>query len=452
MLERSWCTGRRGATWAASALLALVLAVPAAAQPGAPAGPVPAELLAARRNALLERVRDGVVVVRSADERDIEADYAQDSDFRQDNTFFYLTGLETPRSWLVLEARDGAPVRSLLYLPPRNPHAERWTGPQLGPGPEAAQLTGITDVRSTERVTEEVEALAAGGAAVHLWIPPSVEPDALARRLLSQPNVSTSSLAPHLAAVRVVKDADELARLRRAIALTTEAQRAAMRAVAPGMWEYELEAVIEYTFRRGGAERVGFPSIVGSGPNSTVLHYDKSRRRMEAGDLVVVDIGAEYGYYTADVTRTFPVSGRFTERQRAIYDLVLGAQQATIAAIRPGVRTAELEAIARRYLREHSNGLCGAATCDRYLVHGVSHWLGMDVHDVGNHGTPLAPGMVLTVEPGIYLPEEGLGIRIEDDVLVTADGHEVLSADAPRNAEEIEQWMAGPAPDLPAAR
>jgi Xaa-Pro aminopeptidase len=249
-------------------------------------------------------------------------------------------------------------------------------------------------------------------------------------------------VATEIAALRLVKDADEVARLRRAIDITAEAQRRAMAMVKPGVWEYEIEAEIESTFRRRGAERVGFPSIVGSGPNSTTLHYDKNRRQTRAGELVVADIGAEWGYYTADVTRTMPVSGRFTDRQRALYDLVLATQQAGIDAVRAGATVGDLERAARAYMREHSGTLCGEVTCDRYFVHGLRHWLGMDVHDVGSYATPLAPGMVVTVEPGIYIAQENIGIRIEDDVLVTAGAPEVLSAAAPRRAADIEALMA----------
>ncbi len=388
-------------------------------QTGSPAGPVPVERLAARREALLERIGTGVAVLRSAEPRSIEGDYPQDSDFRQENGFFYLTGLETPGASLVLVAGDGGPDDAILYLPPRRPGQERWTGPRLGPGPEAARITGIADVRSAERAESELAALAPGVA-----------------------RVDDAALRDHLAVLRLVKDEDELRRLRRAIDITTEAVREAMRIAEPGVWEYELEAVIEYTFRRHGAERVGFPSIVGSGPNATVLHYDKSRRRVEAGDLVVTDVGAEFGYYSADVTRTFPVSGRFTERQRALYELVLGTQQAALDAVVPGATLGELNRVAREYMRERSGTLCGAVSCDAHFVHGLSHWLGMDVHDVGDVAAPLAPGMVFTIEPGIYIPEEGIGIRIEDDVLVTERGYELLSAGAPRRPEEIEALMA----------
>jgi Xaa-Pro aminopeptidase len=180
---------------------------------------------------------------------------------------------------------------------------------------------------------------------------------------------------------------------------------------------------------------------VGSGPNSTTLHYDANRRQTQPSDLVVMDIGAEYGQYTADVTRTVPVDGHYTDRQKEIYQLVLGAQQAAIDATKPGVTIGELSQIARRYIQEHSGTLCGGESCNRYFIHGLSHWLGMRVHDVGDYSMPLAPGMVFTIEPGIYIAGEQLGIRIEDDILVTPTGAEILSAGAPRTIEDIERLM-----------
>ena len=210
------------------------------------------------------------------------------------------------------------------------------------------------------------------------------------------------------------------------------------------MYEYEIEALIEYTFRSNGADRVGFPSIVGSGPNSTTLHYDTNRRQTRAGDLVVIDIGAEYGRYSADVTRTVPIDGRYTDRQQAIYKLVLGAQQAAIDATRPGVTLGELSGMARQYIEPNSGDLCGAESCNRYFIHGLSHWLGMRVHDVGDYNMPLEAGMVFTIEPGIYIEDEQFGVRIEDDILVTETGSELLSAGAPRSVDDIEALMSRP--------
>jgi Xaa-Pro aminopeptidase len=404
---------------ASGVALALALATSAAAQTGSPAGPIPVERLVARRAALLERLGDGVAVVPAAKLRSIEGDYPQDSDYRESNDFFYLTGLEAPGGRLVLVARTSGPDSTILYLPESGSGPARWTGGSLAPGPEVSRLTGIPDVR----------------------VSPSDSTRPAVRRCELEP-IPVHQVAAELAALRQIKDADEVGRLRRAVAITTEALLEAMAEAKPGMYEYELEAAIEYGFRRRGAERVGFPSIVGSGPNGTILHYDENRRRMEEGELVVIDVGAEYGYYSADLTRTLPVSGRFTPRQRRLYDLVLGAQQTAIDSIRPGTSLGTLNQIARLYLRTRSSDLCGGLGCDQYFIHGLSHWLGMDVHDPGSYSRRLEPGMVLTVEPGIYIPAESLGIRIEDVVLVTREGGEMLSSGLPRSAEAVERAMA----------
>src|SRR3989454_972124 len=323
--------------------------------------PVDAAAVAARRHALARRIGHGLVLIPAAHERSLERDHAQDSDFRQANTFFYLTELEVKDAWLLL-AVPGQPIRDV---------------------------------------------------------------------------------GPLVDSLRLIKDADELRRLRTAVGITVLGHIAAIRAVRPGMWEYQLEAVVEGTFRAQGADRVGYPSFVGSGPNATTLHYDANRRQLKDGELVVIDAGAEWGQYTADVTRTFPVSGRFTPRQKAIYDLVLATQRTAFDSVHPGVLVRDLDRIARAYMRAHSGKLCGQETCDKTMIHLVGHWLGMDVHDAGDYRTPLAPGMVLTLEPGIYLPAESLGVRIEDDVLVTPGGGEWLSTGAPRSTEAIERLAAG---------
>jgi Xaa-Pro aminopeptidase len=236
-----------------------------------------------------------------------------------------------------------------------------------------------------------------------------------------------------LAAMRLRKDATEVALLRRAIDITATALCEAMRSAEPGLAEFQLEALIEYVFRREGAVRSGFPSIVGSGPNSCVLHYSRNGRLMKAGDLVVCDVGAEFGRYSADVTRTFPVSGRFTDEQRKVYEAVLAAQEAGFRAVRPGATVRDVHLAAYRSLAEKGYA--------EHFPHGTSHWLGLDVHDVGDYDTPLEPGMVLTVEPGVYLGSKELGVRIEDVVLVTEDGCELLSVGVPRGVAEIEALM-----------
>jgi Xaa-Pro aminopeptidase len=235
-----------------------------------------------------------------------------------------------------------------------------------------------------------------------------------------------------IAYLRQVKSPTEIAFLQKAIDITLKGEEAAARAIAPGVMEYEVEAALEYQFRRNGAEGPGFPSIVGSGPFSTVLHYDKSERRMQAGDVVVVDIGAQYGGYSGDVTRTYPVSGKFSPRQREIYQMVLEAQKAAMAKVKPGARIRDLHEAATAYIR--SKGY------ERYFIHGTSHHIGLEVHDVGDTSRPFEPNMVVTIEPGIYLPEEQLGVRIEDDVLVTSTGYRVLS-NFPKEPGEIEALL-----------
>lgn len=439
-----------------SVLLAVVcLAGVLEAQAGSPAGAVPPETLQARRAKVMEAMGTGVAILGSAAVRSIEphGPHPQDSDFRQDNDFFYLTGLETPDSWLVLIAGEDGSREARLFLPERDTARERWTGPKLGPGPEAAGLTGIDTVLPANGAGRGINRLVFGSRSP-AWTGgvfvrrgpgrPEAESE-LVRELVFRSTgrpLTVHDLGHLIAQQRLIKDDDELRRLRRAIDITAEAQREAMAAVQPGMWEYQIEAIIEYVFRRNGAERVGFPSIVGAGVNSTTLHYDESRGPLDAGDLIIMDIGAEFGYYTADITRTAPVSGRFSERQRELYQLVLATQQAAIDSVRPGTTMGRLNQIARSYMQEHSGDLCEPGDCTQYFVHGLSHWLGMDVHDVGDYRTPLAPGMVLTIEPGLYLPAERIGIRIEDDILVTENGAEVLSRMAPRDVDGIEALMS----------
>jgi Xaa-Pro aminopeptidase len=402
--------------------------------------PIDTASVAARRRALAARVGPGVVLVPAAHERDVERDYIQDNDFRQSNTFFFLTELEAQDAWLLLVGgSDG--VETVLFLPPRNPSQERWTGLRLGPDSTAARLTGIARVVSTDSLDRVLRAaLQRGGGPLYLPLDQSTRDEPRFRDLVFAGR-DVRNLRPIVDSLRLVKDADEIARLRKAIDISALGHVAAMQAARPGMWEYEIEAALEAVFRRNGADRLGYPSIVGSGPNATTLHYDVNRRQTRDGDLVVIDAGAEWGQYTADVTRTFPVNGRFTPRQKAIYDLVLATQQAAFDSTRPGTTVAQLDRVAREYMRAHSGTLCGGDTCDAYFIHGLSHWLGMDVHDVGDYRTALKAGMVLTIEPGIYLPQEALGVRIEDDVLVTATGAEWLSAKAPKTTAEIERLM-----------
>ena len=420
------------------------------AQPSGPVGawtPVPelpgmgravdSAATAARRQALLTRIGRGTVLIPAAHERDVEVEYLQDNDFRQHNTFFYFTGLETQDAWLLMTTDGAGSSEVVLFLPPRVPMRERWTGVRLGPDSTAARLSGIATVLSTDSLDRRLRR-----ARGPLYLPLDVTTEHETRiHDLVYTGRDVRNLRPLVDSLRLVKDADEIGRLRMAVDISALGHLAAMRAARPGMGEYEIEAAFESEVRRQGADRLGYPSVVGSGINGTTLHYDTSRRRTEDGDMVVIDAAAEYGQYTADITRSWPVNGKFTPRQKEIYDLVLATQQAALDAVRPGVTMDSLQKIARAYMKTHSGSLCGEQGCDRYFIHGLGHWIGMDVHDVGDYSTLLAPGMAFTIEPGIYLPEEGFGVRIEDDVLVTPTGAELLSAGAPRTTEEIERVM-----------
>jgi len=396
---------------------------------------------AARRRGLLQRIGRGAVLIPAGHERDLEKDYVQDNDFRQWNTFFYFTELETQDAWLLMTARGRDSLETVLFLPPREPSQERWTGLRLGPDSTAARLSGIATVLPIDSLDRRLAIARFRGGPIYVPLDQHTRQE---DRILDLTfgGADVRNLDAVTDSMRAVKDADEIARLRMAVNISVAGHIAAMQAARPGMYEYELEAVLEDGFRRNGADRLGYPSIVGSGPNSTTLHYDVNRRRTQDGDLVVIDAAAEWGQYTADVTRTFPVNGKFTSRQKAIYDLVLGAQQAAFDSVRPGMTMRQLDGIARRYMKEHSRDLCGDKTCDDREIfnHGLGHPIGMDVHDVGI-GRPLQTGMVITLEPGIYLQAEHLGVRIEDDVLVTATGAEWLSAGAPRTTDAIEQLM-----------
>jgi Xaa-Pro aminopeptidase len=424
-----------------------------------------------RRERMIEAMGTAALVVFSAPEllrnNDVEHEWRQDSDFH------YLSGFDEPGSVLVL--RGGAEPRFVLFVRPRDPERETWDGPRAGVdgavadfGADAAyplselaerlpDLLGNLDSvfyrLGRERTNDDIVLRALDGVR------------RLARKGIGCPRaiVDPGSV---LHEARLLKSAEELERMQRAAAITEVGHREVMARSKPGMFEYEAEALLRGAFRRGGAERHAYAPIVGSGPNATILHYHKNDRRMLAGDLLLVDAGSEYEYYASDVTRTFPVSGRFTPPQRTIYELVLRAELLAIDATRPGATLDDVHGVAVRVLVEGlielgiiSGPLEQALAEERHkpwYMHRTSHWLGMDVHDVGTYylagkPRPLSPGMVLTVEPGLYfsqndtrVPEQyrGIGVRIEDDVLVTEGEPNVLTAAIPKQVDAVEQACA----------
>jgi Xaa-Pro aminopeptidase len=409
-----------------------------------------------RRQKLLQRIKDGVVILVGAREEDL----GEVGRFKQKNDFMYLTGVETPAAYMMLTPAGLFPSKSAqetVFIPDRNLYHERWTGPQLGPGKEAEQKFGLQEVASAATFKERLTAMLsappfkaeAGKTSAKLYTILPGDPNALTVReqefvqMVRQiaPHVQLANVSSIIAELRKIKSPAEIALLQKAIDITGEAQQDVAQTIKPGVFEYQAQAALEYAFARNGAERPGFPSIVGSGIYSTVLHYNENKKKIEAGDLVVVDIGAEYSYYTADITRTYPANGKFTPRQRQIYQLVLDAQRAAEKAFKLGHSSlGQLNQVASDVMKASPLRDKQGNSLERYFIHGLGHWLGMDVHDVGDYGN-LPVGSVFTIEPGIYIPEEKLGVRIEDDYLVTEKGLVKMSANIPSEPEQVERLM-----------
>jgi len=416
----------------------------------------------ARREALARKAEGGIVLLFAP----LEAEGPNDIyGFRQDNNFFYLSGWTEPGAALLIAPATQATTSSsarayteILFLPAHNPSQERWTGPKLGSeNPEAPKVTGFDRVEVIDRLRDElVRVLPQPRATVYSDLPAfgqtsaSAEPlDWLKRANAFPTYVSFQDVKPLLAYLRTFKDAGEIERIRKATDASVAAHFAAFHAVKPGISEREISALMQYEWGKRGCERPAYAPIVGSGFNSTVLHYSDDSAIMHAGDVIVIDAAGEYSMYASDITRTLPATGKFAPRQREIYDIVLGAQQAAIAAFQPGKSTLRrddansLYKVAYEYINSHGKDKQGGPL-GKYFIHGLSHYVGLNVHDDGDYTLPLAPGMVFTIEPGIYIPEEKLGVRIEDVFYVDKDGKLInLSAALPHTADEVEQAMAG---------
>lgn len=377
---------------------------------------------AARRARVAERIRGASLVLFGAPDSELVK-------FKQEDNFYYLTGFNEPDAVLLIDAtREQA--EETLFVRPRNRSQERWTGATASAGADGERETGLKSVQVSNELLTTFARLTMRSSRVYTR---TSDPRSMEQLQLLSPSADVQNVDPIIAALRIRKSPTELALLEKTVKITLTGQEAAARTIAPGVWEYEVEAALEYEFRKRGAERPSFPSIVGSGPNSTVLHYNASTRQMQAGELVVVDVGSEYSGYAGDVTRTYPVSGKFTPRQREIYQIVLDAQKSALAKVKPGATLGQIHQAAQSYIRSKGYG-------DNF-PHGTSHHIGLYVHDVGDTRRPLEPGMVITVEPGIYLDKEQLGVRIEDDVVVTDSGYRMLS-DFPKEIAEIESLMA----------
>ncbi len=407
---------------------------------------------AARREALMKKIQGSIAVLEGAADT-----YAYET-FRQSNDFYYLTGVETPGAYLII---DAVRHRSTLFLPARNRTREIWEGPRLYPGEEARTLTGCEEVLPDSRLQGELENTRKSARIIYTPTKPeetaAVSRDRAVQSSTAQEqslwdgrvsrakafgqnlkkrlgdSIDLKDLSPILDDMRRVKDTLEIERMREAGRIGALGMTEAIRAAKPGLYEYQIAAVADFVFRWHGAAGPAYFPVVGSGPNSCVLHYHDNTRKLEAGDLVVMDFGPDYRFYESDITRTFPVSGKFSDEQARIYRVVLEAQKAAIETIRPGATFREIGAAARQVV-EHAGYI-------KYWQHGVSHYIGMSTHDVGDM-RPLELGVVITVEPGIYLAEKKTGVRIEDTILVTKDGCEILSKGVPKEIFEIERLRA----------
>jgi len=455
--------------------------------------------LARRRAAVAAKMADQSMLILFSAEPKL---YTNDVDYvyRQENNLYYLTALKQDNITLVLY-KDGANVREMLFVPKRSYFAETWNGKMYSQD-DAARLSGIKTLipaseqnafltsaksRAAFSSKEGGASIAAAPASIYLLLP-MTEQDENGRREYvreaafgySLSGQTVTNARPIFNELRQIKSPYEIKLMQHAIDITTEAQMRSMAMVGRAKMEYEVQAEVEYTFRRRNADFWGYPSIVGCGPSATTLHYVEAQGAVKKGDVLLMDVGAEYDHYTADVTRTFPVSGKFSKEQAELYRIVYDAQEAAAAATRPGVSFAAVSLAADNVIKEGLFKL--GLTTDKnsqqhkiWFMHGLGHWLGMNVHDVGRNGRLLEAGMVFTNEPGIYIREDALdnlpktpemtafvekvrpvferykniGIRIEDDMLVTATGVEWMTKALPRKLEDIEAFMAKASKEMP---
>jgi Xaa-Pro aminopeptidase len=452
------CVGGRLPLRLIAAIIALanVVALPASAQQRRQREP---NSVYAERRAKLASNIDGPIVLLGYTGKEEEA---QTYIFAQEENFYYLTGHNEEEAALILLPPEGSKAkkddwqepREIFFLPPKDPRKEKWNGVRMAPGdPGVESRTGFAQIKPMPELRATVERLARIYPNFYTVLPYQKELGGYPHERetadwLKQaaPEVLVKDIRNNINDFRVIKSPTEITLLRQAIDLSDEAQVEAMKMMRPGVWEYQVAAKMVETHAMGGSEAEAYAPIVGAGPNSTALHYDKLSRKIEDGDVVVLDVGAQSSGYAADITRTLPASGKFTPRQREIYEIVLSAQEAALKALKPGMdmcRKGNKSAykIAYDYIDSHGKDRRGKSL-GQYFIHGLGHNIGLNVHDPGDTCKPFVPGMVVTVEPGIYIPEENLGVRIEDDVLITESGYELLSRKLPRDPDEIEKIMA----------
>lgn len=416
---------------------------------------IPGSEFAQRRAALMEQIKKGLIILFA------DPDYPPASRFRQDNDFYYFTGCDDLNAILIMIPRTG---ETALFLPPLTQREKRMYGDNFLGDPLAGEKMGLTGIYPTDYFKKFIAGKEKKtDRAFYVRLSPKdevsynrreadlfrerrarnpfndrISPDQYRVNKLKEqyPDFALIDVVPFIDQMRLIKTPREIEILRRNGKISAEAIKQAMLTTKPGVYEYELEAAAMNVILKNGANGPAYAPIIGSGPNSCIYHYCRNDRQMEAGDVVLMDFGADMAHLCMDITRTWPVSGTFTPEQREVYRAVLEVQKACIAAYRPGITAKDVRSHVAKVLKQKGIAMKG-------LSGGMHHYVGMSVHDVGPKGIPLREGMVFTIEPGLYFPGKNLGIRIEDTILITKDGCEVLSKDVPREIAELEALLAG---------
>jgi Xaa-Pro aminopeptidase len=420
---------------------------------GEKAGPIKEVVMsfAEHRERLYKTLEDNTLVIAYAG-IPIHTNEDEYYSFAVNSQFFYLTGLEREKTAFIAY-KTSEKTREVLFIEEPDPDAERWTG-KMPTKEEVRDISGIEDVRYTDNLESAIGSFMGWYRVERACFDlyrcgmndlPDYNAVMAERFVKAYPQVVLKDLHTACALLREQKDADEIASIRKAIDITRQGLEFVIKHLKPGMMEYQVQADFEYACARLGTKRYAFPTIVGSGINGCMLHYDTNHCEVQDSSLVLLDLGAKYGNYCSDISRTYPANGKFTSRQRELYELVLKANEAVATAAKPGMTTRDLNDIARRVLGEglvNMGMIREGSEVGKYYMHGVSHSIGIDAHDISLAGDVLQPGWVISDEPGLYIDEEGIGIRIEDDLLITEDGCEVLSKDILKDPDEIEAFIA----------
>ncbi len=371
--------------------------------------------------------------------------------FIPNRNFYYLTGIDNHKIVLLISKIDGK-ISEKLFIERPNPVMAKWVGATITEE-EATESSGIDSIDYLDKLEGTISSILTRNRIEKLYldlerqeIGTSMTEAQIFAKMINEkyPYIQIKNIYYDITELRMLKSDEEIRRIRKAIEITNDGIINMLQNIKPGMMEYEIEAYFDFTLKKNGIRNRAFDTIAASGKNATILHYVDNNSKAEDGDLILFDLGAQYKYYNGDISRTFPVNGKFNERQKQVYNIVLKAQKAVEEAARPGLPYKELNEIAKKVLAEGCKDL-GLIKEDKelskYYYHGVSHYLGLDTHDVGMYNVELKPGMVITNEPGLYIEEEGIGIRIEDDLLITENGCENLSKDIIKTIEEIEAIM-----------